>query len=46
VHSRADADPQIDEIVRDYRKRTGRESYVFCGSSAGAWATDVSQVII
>jgi galactokinase len=46
VLGRADADPQIDEIARDYRKRTGRETYVFRGSSPGAWATDVSQVII
>jgi galactokinase len=46
VLGRADADSQIDEIAHDYRERTGRESYVFRGSSPGAWATDASQVII
>jgi galactokinase len=41
-----EADPLIDEIAREYRERTGRETYVFRGSSPGAWATDVAQVII
>jgi L-arabinokinase len=46
VLGRAEADPLIDEIAREYRGRTGRETYIFRGSSPGAWATDVSQVII
>jgi galactokinase len=46
ILGRSDADPLIDAIAREYRERTGRETYIFRGSSPGAWATEVSQVII
>jgi L-arabinokinase len=46
VLGRQEADPLIDEIALEYRDRTGRETYIFRGSSAGAWATDVLQAII
>jgi galactokinase len=46
VLGRDTADPLIDAIANEYRERTGRETYIFRGSSPGAWATEVSQVII
>jgi hypothetical protein len=34
----------IDEIAKGYTDETGHESYVFCGSSNGAWIEDVHTV--
>ena len=33
-------------IAREYTRRTGRETYMFRGSSPGACATDVEEVTI
>ena len=36
ILGRADAGPAVAEIARRYREQTGREPYVFAGSSPGA----------
>jgi L-arabinokinase len=46
VLGRADAEPLVDELAHEYRQRSGRETYVFRGSSPGAWATAVEQVTL
>jgi L-arabinokinase len=44
ILGRHDAGPAVDELAREYTERTGRETYVFCGSSPGACATEVLKV--
>jgi L-arabinokinase len=44
ILGRSDADPSVTEIARRYRERTGREPYVFTGSSPGACRVAVQRV--
>jgi len=46
ILGRADAASIVDEVAREYTQRSGRDAYILRGSSPGACATDVSQVII
>lgn len=46
ILGRAGADAVVDEIAREYTRRCGRETYLFRGSSPGAWATYVEQITI
>jgi len=46
ILGRADAEQAVAEIARRYAERTGRESYVFRGSSPGAYGTAVRQIVI
>ena len=44
VLGRKTAADVIDQIAKGYTDETGHESYVFCGSSNGAWIEDVHTV--
>jgi L-arabinokinase len=44
ILGRSDASPSVAEIARRYRERTGREPYVFTGSSPGACRVAVQRV--
>lgn len=44
ILGRADAGEAVAEIAHEYRKRTGRDPYVFAGSSPGACAFGVRRV--
>lgn len=44
ILGRADAGPAVDTIAREYSRRSGRETYIFRGSSPGAWATPIQEV--
>lgn len=44
ILGRADAGHAVDSIAREYSRRSGRETYIFRGSSPGAWATPVQEV--
>lgn len=44
ILGRAEAGPAVDAIAREYTRRCGRETYIFRGSSPGAWATPVQEV--
>ena len=44
ILGRTDAGPAVDALAEEYTRRSGREAYVFRGSSPGAWATDVMEV--
>ena len=44
ILGRADAGPAVDELASEYTRRSGRETYIFHGSSPGAWATEVMEV--
>lgn len=46
ILGRADAGPAVDHIAQQYSELTGRQSYVFRGSSPGAYHTPVMEVII
>lgn len=46
ILGRADAEPAVEQIARQYAERTGRPAYVFRGSSPGAYGMPVGQVII
>jgi L-arabinokinase len=46
ILGRTDAEEVIAEIARRYAKQTGQETYVFRGSSSGAYGTAVQQVVI
>jgi L-arabinokinase len=46
ILGRSSADPLIDELAREYSRRSGRDAYIFRGSSPGAAATDVAQVTL
>ncbi|MGD9635683.1 MAG: galactokinase [Pirellulales bacterium] len=44
ILGRADAGADVDRIAAEYTRRSGRETYIFRGSSPGAWATPVQKV--
>lgn len=44
ILGRANADPEIDRVAKRYYERTGRQAFVFRGSSPGACQTRVMQV--
>jgi len=44
ILGRANANPAVEAVAREYSRRSGRETYIFRGSSPGAWATDVMDV--
>jgi galactokinase len=46
ILGRSGADDAIAEIARQYTKLSGRESYIFRGSSPGAYSTPVQQIVI
>lgn len=46
ILGRIEAHGLIDELAVNYRRRSGREPYIFRGSSPGACATEVAEVII
>jgi L-arabinokinase len=46
ILGRADAEQTVADVARRYAERTGRETYVFRGSSPGAYGTAVQQVVI
>jgi L-arabinokinase len=46
ILGRCDAEAAVDAVAAKYRGITGRETYVFRGSSPGACATDVVRVTI
>jgi L-arabinokinase len=46
ILGRADAGAVVEELAREYFRRSGRETYIFCGSSPGACETDVLEVMI
>jgi L-arabinokinase len=46
ILTRAGADSTITEIARQYARLTGREPYVFRGSSPGSYSTPVQQIVI
>ena len=46
ILGRVEAEPLVEEIAREYRERSGRESCVFRGSSPGACATAVEQTTL
>jgi L-arabinokinase len=42
----ADAEQAVADVARRYAEHTGRETYIFRGSSPGAYGTPVQQVVI
>jgi len=44
ILGRSDAGPEVDALADEYKRRSGRETYIFRGSSPGAWATPVQEV--
>jgi L-arabinokinase len=46
ILGRSGADDAVAEIAHRYFEITGRESYVFCGSSPGAYSTPVQELVI
>jgi L-arabinokinase len=46
ILGRADAEPLVDEVAREYEQLTGRETYIFRGSSPGACATAAEQITL
>jgi L-arabinokinase len=44
ILGRAGGDAAVEEVAREYTRQCGRETYLFRGSSPGAWATDVMEV--
>jgi L-arabinokinase len=46
ILGRSDAEAAVDAVAAKYREMTGRQTYVFRGSSPGACATDVLRVTI
>ena len=46
ILGRADAGPAVAEIARRYHEQTGREPYVFAGSSPGACQFGVRRMIL
>jgi L-arabinokinase len=46
ILTRAGADSTITEIARQYARLTGREPYVFRGSSPGSYSTPIQQIVI
>jgi galactokinase len=46
ILGRSGADDAVTAIARRYTELTGRESYVFRGSSPGAYSTPVQQIVI
>jgi L-arabinokinase len=46
ILGRSGADDAVAKIARRYFEITGRESYVFCGSSPGAYSTPVQELVI
>ena len=46
ILGRADRTALVEEIAKEYSSRSGRETYIFRGSSPGACATEVVQITI
>jgi galactokinase len=46
ILARAGADNAVAAVARRYTELTGRQSYIFCGSSPGAYSTPVQQIVI
>jgi L-arabinokinase len=46
ILGRTGADAAVDDVAREYTRRSGRETYLFRGSSPGAWATNVKEITI
>jgi L-arabinokinase len=46
ILGRSDAAAVVDDIAREYTKRTGRETYTFRGSSPGACANEVLEIYL
>lgn len=44
ILGRTQAAAAVDEIAAEYTRHSGRETYIFRGSSPGAWATPVQEV--
>lgn len=46
ILGRAGSDAAVDEVAREYTSRSDRATYLFRGSSPGAWATGVQEITI
>jgi galactokinase len=46
VLGRADAERAVDRVARKYTEATGRDAYIFRGSSPGAFATPVAKIVL
>jgi galactokinase len=44
VLGRADAEPVVDDVAREYTRRCGRQTHIFRGSSSGACSEEVVSV--